>query len=214
MNLITEDCYVGSTVNFYHRKFAHFDALEKNIHTNKHLQSSFNKHGEQNFEFVVIEEVDDKTKLIDREQYYLDVLTPKYNIRKIARSNLGVKQSEAAKQKLRIFWLGKKRPRTSEHTANLIKVLKGKNKGKKKPIEFGKRLSEQRRGKNNPAFGKPSARRRVIIATNIITNEKIRYCSLTDAIQTVGNKNAVIDCLKKRKSTVLGFVWTYEQRNN
>lgn len=210
MNLVTENCYIGSTVNFYGRKYTHFDALRKGRHTNKHLQSSFNKHGAQNFEFIILEQVGDKTKLIEREQHYLDELKPKYNIRKIARSNLGVRLSEQAKQKLRIFWLGKKRPRTPEHTANLTKALVGNNRGRKKPVGFGTRLSEQRKGKNNPAFGKPSARRRTIVATNMITNKKIEYHSLTNVIKTVGNKNAIIDCLQERRDHAIGYIWEYK----
>ncbi len=40
--------------------------------------------------------------LIEREQYYLDLLKPEYNILKIAGSMLGFKHSEATKIKMSI----------------------------------------------------------------------------------------------------------------
>jgi group I intron endonuclease len=47
--------------------------------------------------------------LIQREQYYIDLLNPEYNICKIAGSNLGFKHSEITKEKLSISKKGVKR---------------------------------------------------------------------------------------------------------
>jgi group I intron endonuclease len=46
--------------------------------------------------------------LIEREQYYLDLLKPEYNICKIAGSTLGFKHSELTKAKMSINNTGKK----------------------------------------------------------------------------------------------------------
>jgi len=88
-NLITNQFYIGSAVCFRKRKVEHFSALKRNSHINKHLQNSFNKHGESNFIFEILEIVEDKTKLIEREQHYLDTLKPHYNICKTAGNTLG-----------------------------------------------------------------------------------------------------------------------------
>lgn len=45
--------------------------LRHNRHYNKHLQSAWNKYGEDNFDFIVLEECTKETRFV-REQYYLD----------------------------------------------------------------------------------------------------------------------------------------------
>jgi group I intron endonuclease len=63
------------------------------------IYSAILKHGYVNFSLDILEycEID---ILIKREQYYLDLLKPEYNILKIANSRLGSKQSEATKIKI------------------------------------------------------------------------------------------------------------------
>lgn len=101
---VTSDCYVGSSAYTYSRKSDHWQALRRKTHANVHLQRAFDKYGEETFDFEILErpEVD---KLVEREQYWIDVLKPAYNIRKIAESNLGLKQSEVAKARRRLAWL-------------------------------------------------------------------------------------------------------------
>ena len=99
-NLVNGKVYIGSTINLNKRKLKHFNLLKNNKHDNSHLQSSFNKHSEQNFIFEVIEEVQEKTNLIEREQFYLDALKPEYNICKIAGNTLGTKRSVETKMKM------------------------------------------------------------------------------------------------------------------
>lgn len=162
-NLITNQIYIGSAVDFNHRKHYHFGFLKRNKHINKKLQNSFNKYGIDEFEFQILEFCA-KDKRIEREQYYLDTLKPEFNIRKIAGSNEGLKQSESAKKKLHDFWIGKKKkPRTEEHKLNLSKSLKGRNKGVPKSQAHKDNLSQQRKGSGNPAYGTISSRRKKVI---------------------------------------------------
>jgi len=55
-NIKNGKVYVGQTNNLKLRKRNHFSDLKANIHHNKHLQSAWNKYGERNFEFEVLEE--------------------------------------------------------------------------------------------------------------------------------------------------------------
>lgn len=55
VNTLTGKCYVGITANPKERKKAHFKSLRGNYHHSKHLQDSFNKHGEKVFRWEVIE---------------------------------------------------------------------------------------------------------------------------------------------------------------
>lgn len=72
-NLKTEKIYVGSSINIEQRWNKHKALLRHNKHENIKLQNSWNKHGEDNFEFSVIEECVEN-ELIQKEQYYLDTL--------------------------------------------------------------------------------------------------------------------------------------------
>lgn len=55
-NIKNGKVYVGQTNDLKLRKRNHFSDLKANIHHNKHLQNAWNKYGEENFEFEVLEE--------------------------------------------------------------------------------------------------------------------------------------------------------------
>lgn len=62
------------------------------------------KYGYSNFKLEILEYCD-VPNVIEREQYYLDLLNPEYNILKTAGSTLGYKHTEEtlAKLKARVF---------------------------------------------------------------------------------------------------------------
>jgi len=65
--------YYGSTKNFRMRAVGHLSDLKNGRHSNPPLQHAFNKYGEDAFMFEVVEIVEkDKTKLLEREQHFLD----------------------------------------------------------------------------------------------------------------------------------------------
>ena len=74
-NLVNNKIYVGSASDFYERKSQHFSLLKYGKHNQK-LQNSYNKYGKDNFVFEVIEFVEDKNKLLEYEQYWID----KFNV--------------------------------------------------------------------------------------------------------------------------------------
>jgi len=173
-NLINSKRYVGSAANFKKRWHEHKKFLKKNIHRNRLLQNAWNKHGEENFVFEVIEDILDKSKLIEREQYYIDTLKPEYNICKIADSSLGVKRSEETIERISKAHIGVNsgedhwtfgKPR-SEETKEKIRIAASKNVGekasfygKKHSEESRRKISKNRRGKSvkedHWTFGKP-----------------------------------------------------------
>ena len=91
-NKINNKIYIGSSKNIYQRLLKHFALLRHNKHQNAHLQSAWNKYGEINFEWLVLEFCD-LTKLIEREQYCLDLLKGEYNITKKVERNILSKES-------------------------------------------------------------------------------------------------------------------------
>lgn len=100
INLVNNKIYIGSAVNFNKRKNNHKSKLLMNKHHSKKLQNAWNKYGFENFEFEIIEECE-KEKLIEREQYYIDLynsFNEGYNCCPIAGSSLGAKRSDDFKR--------------------------------------------------------------------------------------------------------------------
>lgn len=64
--------YIGSSIVIENRRAQHFAYLRGNYHPNKHLQSAFNRYGEENFEFTVLESCDEAV-VLDREKHYMSV---------------------------------------------------------------------------------------------------------------------------------------------
>lgn len=121
-NLIDNKIYIGSTKNFTSRKYQHKSKLRKNKHSNIYLQRAFNKYGEENFEFIILDIVESSNLLI-KEQYYLDNMNPDYNICKIAgtRTNVSFSHTKEAKEKISKSLIGNN---YSKNKRNALKVTK------------------------------------------------------------------------------------------
>jgi len=65
-NSVNGKLYIGQSVNMSNRQTAHFEALRSKRHYNNYLQKSFNKYGESNFVFTIIEECE----LLDEREIY------------------------------------------------------------------------------------------------------------------------------------------------
>ena len=122
INLVNGKFYIGSAVKFRKRRDLHFLDLRNNRHHSRYLQNAFNKYGKDNFKFEIIE-ICEKEKLIEREQYYLDILNPNYNVCKRTDSRLGVKS-------------------TPEHIAKIIAA----NTGQKRSKETCEKIGASKRG--------------------------------------------------------------------
>jgi group I intron endonuclease len=77
-NLKNKKCYYGSSKNIEKRWRTHLNNLKNGKHHNDHLQRSWDKYGDNNFVFELVEECDE-TLLLELEQKYLD-LHPEFNI--------------------------------------------------------------------------------------------------------------------------------------
>lgn len=88
--LIDSKLYVGSTAKSFSIRWKQWRDNLKRGKSNKHLCNSWNKYGAKNFEFSVLEIVEDKTLVLEREQYWMDALKPEFNICPKAGSRLEV----------------------------------------------------------------------------------------------------------------------------
>src|SRR3972149_12098174 len=129
VNNINNKIYIGSALNFNKRWNLHNSQLNCNKHHSIILQRAFNKYGKDNFTFEIIEYVEDKTKLIEREQNWLDFFKPEYNVCKIAGRPLGMKHSAEAKAKMSLTRTGMIGKKCTDETKDKISKA---NKGKKR----------------------------------------------------------------------------------
>lgn len=137
----TSKCYYGSSVDILRRFRTHKYFLRAGKHQNIYLQRIWNKYGEEDFEFTIIEEVVDKYLLETREQFYFDTNKPELNLCKIAGNKFGFKHSEETK--LKIGNSNKGKIRSQEQKDYLSKL----NKGKTISNEIRKKISKGLKGK-------------------------------------------------------------------
>lgn len=93
--------YVGSAVNIWNRWIHHRAALRRGKHDNGRLQNAWNKYGEDDFYFGVIEFIPSHL-LLEREQFWIDAMDVAdrdigYNIGSVSGSPRGCKRSEEFK---------------------------------------------------------------------------------------------------------------------
>jgi group I intron endonuclease len=110
VNLVNGKVYVGSTDNLARRKYHHIAKLKVGKHPNTHLQSAWNGYGVNNFEFIVLEVVDDPIWLRAREHAWILRLQAAdrefgYNS---STDAWAATTSEETKAKLRQAWVARK----------------------------------------------------------------------------------------------------------
>ena len=104
VNTVTGDCYIGSSSDLNRRRLQHLNSLRKNKHHSYRFQEAWNDYGETQFDYEILEELeiteDLKDQLFDREQYWINIIEPEYNILPAAGSTLGYHHTEETKQKI------------------------------------------------------------------------------------------------------------------
>lgn len=144
--------YIGSAHRGRERWRGHRNLLRKNKHFSTHLQSAWNKYGEDNFEFQVIEEIQNfdtmtteelNKQLLQRESYWIknyksDNREFGYNSRVDPSTNLGLKWPEESKKAFSESKKGKPIP----HLVGVVKELWKNEDFRKNHIEQYKKWLE------------------------------------------------------------------------
>lgn len=189
LNVKTNKIYVGSSLQRCgRRKTQHFTTLRKNKHHSSYLQNSFNKHGEENFVFEVIETLYfentycrnlAKELLESIETFYIQHLKASYNMTKIAKRGILVPPG-----------LLKKKGKMSTEIKQKISLA---NKGNKKPEGFASQ------------FKKP------ILQYDLEGNFIREWEGALDAATSLNiRRQSISECARldgKRKISVSGFQW-------
>ena len=151
--------YIGSAVdlskrlkNYYSKSYI----SDKNK-GNSYIYNAIISHGYSAFSLTIIEYIDisgsntskdeAKTLILEKEQYYIDSLSPEYNILKIAGSSLGFKHSEESLALMSFAKSGENHPLYGKaHSAETLAKISLANSGENHPM-YG------RTGENHPFYG-------------------------------------------------------------
>jgi group I intron endonuclease len=111
-NIVNGKRYIGSSKNIFNRLRDHIWDLNSNRHINSHLQNSWNKYSENNFEFGILCLCQEEERL-DQEQFFVDMINPEYNLEKdvkiLSRTNdTKSKISSSIKEKYSEGWTNAK----------------------------------------------------------------------------------------------------------
>jgi len=225
-NNVNEKCYYGSSKNIKKRWKVHLRQLRNKKHINTFLQNAWNKYGEDNFTFEIVEECT-LEKLLIIEQTYIDELGD-YNIGLSACGGDNITKNPNKERIIENIKKGSKNWRDS--LSEEEKILKFSKPLEKNPnwrggtsfqyCKCGKRISyghtycqqcRPRDGENNPFYGKTHTQEvlnnlRLKMLDNIPQNRK---SVIIDAIEYESYK----DASEKLKIPVTTIRWRVLSKN-
>lgn len=154
------------------------------------IHNALLKYGFENFTFEILEYCEKGINPVSREQFYLELLKPEYNVLEQAGSSLGFKHSN---ETLEFF---KNNRKVSEETRKNLalaatgRILTEEDKKKISDARTGIKLSDETRSKISEAAIK--LRGVSVVVTNVNTKEMLEFASLTDAGKAFGVTRSAI----------------------
>lgn len=182
INKLNGDVYIGSSLEVKKRFNKHKSQLKRGIHHSAILQRAWNKYGEDNFDFIIKDEVEFDL-LIETEQKHIDDTKPKYNINQIA----GDVPTRGK--------YGREHPRYKKEPWN--KGLKGVQKGLK--------------GNENPNYDKPAHNRKAVLQFDKDGNLIKEWDFLKQASRELSiHYGQLSACCNGKEKTAGGFKWEFK----
>lgn len=124
VNTVNGKRYVGSAKDFAKRWSVHRSRLKAGSHHNRHLQSSWNKHGPSLFEFRKLL-ICAPEHLLHYEQIAIDAIQPELNVERVAGNSLGCIRTPETRAKIAAKAAGRVcPPRSAEHREKLSAAMK------------------------------------------------------------------------------------------
>jgi len=184
-NNINGKKYIGSGMDLSKRLATYY--FPSRLCDGRYISNSLLKYGHYSFSVVILCILSDtsvsiKKDIISKEQEYINLYKPIYNLNPTAGSSMGFKHSEKSKQLISEFRKGK--PLSNETKQKLSALFSGESNPfwdkvhskdtlekmskqkvgslnpmfhKEKSKEFIEHMYKDKRGSNNPMFGKPKS---------------------------------------------------------
>jgi group I intron endonuclease len=223
LNKINNKSYIGSSSNIKSRWNVHLSKLNLQKHHSILLQRAYNKYGEENFVFIIIEECEN---LIEREQFWLDYYksyNPKfgYNICNKAFSTTGLKATEYCKQRAKEVHTGKIETLETRKKKSLALMNNKNNLGKTLSLETRNKIREKSKNRKHSSetkqkmkiakLGKESKNKISVLQYDLNDNLIQEWDSSTTASKTLKiQRTNIIKCLKKERNNAGNYIWKYK----
>ena len=215
--------YIGSSVNIHKRWLTHKLDLKNNKHHSIFMQHHYNKYGEEDIIYTIIEECN-KENLLNREQYYIDILSPAFNICKIAGNCLGKKHTDHSKHMMSISRIGK--PAWNRGLkSDIVPWNKGKKMAETQRLSLiGHVVSEETKEKirqsktgikqSENTIKKRSISLHVPVIQYTMDDIKVReYNSIGDAAASTGySRSHISDCCRGVMKMYKQYKWKYKNK--
>lgn len=124
---------IGSGMNLHKRLKEYF--YPSRLSNNRAINKALSKYGHHSFILMILYNFNsqvDRNLLLNKEQYYMDLFKPVYNMTKSAFSSEGRILSDETKKKISLANQGKTRNFSKEHKWNLSQSQLNNKKGNKK----------------------------------------------------------------------------------
>lgn len=141
LNKINGKFYIGSAIDIKVRWYQHRWYLNNGKHHNLYLQRAWNLNS-NDFDFIILEICEN---IREREQHWINILNPEYNLTKTVGSLLGYKHSEETKRLMSERRKGNQFNKGKHHSEETKKKISEGNKGKL--ISFETRAKQSASGK-------------------------------------------------------------------
>ena len=202
-NLVDGKKYIGQSCNIYSRWTNHKWCLNNNKHPNDYLQKAWNKYGQNNFKFTILEQCNEN--IVDiKEQYYINlyntlIASNGYNLD--SGGNENKHHSDITKQKMRKSATGRI---NSDETRRKISVNRIGKMTKESHFMYGKHLSDSTKKKLSEAITGMFAYDKHYEAISVIclnTNKVFTTMKAAGEFYNTNPFNISKCCKKERKSS-------------
>jgi len=180
INLLSNKSYIGSSVNLRARFHVYYSVKRLN-NSNMVIYKALQKYGYSNFSLEILEYCEPNQAIL-KEQEYIDLLKPEYNINPTAGSSLGYKHSASTLDKLRnrdYSFLHNEDTRLKLSAAATGRILSSEAKAKISIARSGTKLSIETRTKLSAAAAE--IRGVAVLVTNLETGDIVEYSTMTEA---------------------------------
>ena len=196
INNVNGKTYIGSSIDIQSRMYIYFSPriLLDEVKFPTPIYSALRKYGYSSFTLEILEYCD-RNDAVKREQYYMDLLQPEYNILKVAGSMLGYKHTEETLKKFN------ERVVSEETRKNLSKAATGRilteaEREKLSNIRKGLILSEEIKKKISETSTK--LRGVTVKITDLETNEELLFDNITKLATNLNVSRTVVrKCINK-----------------
>lgn len=216
-NKTTQKKYIGQSRNINSRWCHHKAELNNDIHDNDYLQKAWNKYGEDDFKFYILEECD-ISMLDDKERYYIELYdtldrSKGYNLKtggqdtncKLKETNK--KLSESIKQSYNNSNLRERRKQDALKqwaNPNIKKKIMGSNNGM-----YGKHHTEEARKNMSEKHKGIAPKHKNLTPVLCVELNKI-FDNVTEAGKALGfNGTSILQVCYGNRKTTHGYHWEF-----